>query len=376
MEAGFSTERPNTLESKCPPNVLTPCFPLSPAPLNRRRSQTSSPLPRSVTMSDQDIRSMDDDRFPEPDIICPHSDLFLVVGPNKQPIGVDARSLRRVSKVFEAMFRPPWLESTKLSENRISPLELALPEDDFRAMNVICCIIHHRNDLVPADLLARDILKIAIVADKYDMLAALKFAAAGWLKTAPQSDTSEADSEAILSMGNLLAAAFLFREAEQFRDLSVQLMFNYGGSYREIAKSSLIVDVLGAEVPGKMSSEDTTTCNYTAPIPETFPHHTTPCPSANGYCRSNVGGTTNSNQGRDSPVPRQPPDVVCPLSIWVSESQAVQAYPVVHLVGPGTAAGEARSFSDPGCREWQASSRRVYKRSNHSWILCRSEMQG
>lgn len=68
-------------------------------------------------MSDQDIRSMDDDRFPEPDIICPHSDLFLVVGPNKQPIGVDARSLRRVSKVFEAMFRPPWLESTKLSEN-------------------------------------------------------------------------------------------------------------------------------------------------------------------------------------------------------------------------------------------------------------------
>lgn len=57
---------------------------------------------------------------------------------------------------------------------------------------------------------------------------------------------------------------------------------------------------------------------------------------------------TNSNQGRDSPVPRQPPDVVCPLSIWVSESQAVQAYPVVHLVRPGTAAGEARSCSDPG----------------------------
>lgn len=48
------------------------------------------------------------------------------------------------------------------------------------------------------------------------MLAALKFAAAGWLKTTPQSNNSEADSEAILSMGSLLAAAFLFREAEQF----------------------------------------------------------------------------------------------------------------------------------------------------------------
>lgn len=64
-------------------------------------------------MSDQDIQSMDDDPFSEPDILCPHSDLFLLVGPNKQPIGVDARSLRRVSKVFEAMFRPPWLESIK-----------------------------------------------------------------------------------------------------------------------------------------------------------------------------------------------------------------------------------------------------------------------
>lgn len=213
---------------------------------------------------------MDDDRFPEPDILCPHSDLFLVVGPNKQPIGVDARSLRRVSKVFEAMFRPPWLESTKLSENRISPPELALPEDDFRAMNVICCIIHHRNDLVPADLLARDILKIAIVADKYDMLAALKFAAAGWLKTTPQSDTSEADSEAILSMNSLLAAAFLFREAEQFRDLSVQLMFNYGGSYREIAKSSLIVDVLGAEVPGRCQAKILPPAILLPPFPRPF----------------------------------------------------------------------------------------------------------
>lgn len=221
-------------------------------------------------MSDQDIRSMDDDRFPEPDILCPHSDLFLVVGPNKQPIGFDARSLRRVSKVFEAMFRPPWLESTKLSENRISPPEMALPEDDFRAMNVICCIIHHRNDLVPADLLARDILKIAIVADKYDMLAALMFAAAGWLKTTPQSDTSEADSEAILSMGSLLAAAFLFREAEQFRDLSVQLMFNYGGSYREIAKSSLIVDVLGAEVPGRCQVKILPPAILLPPFPRPF----------------------------------------------------------------------------------------------------------
>lgn len=199
-------------------------------------------------MSDQDIHSTDDNPFPEPDILCPHSDLFLVVGPNKQPIGVDARTLRRVSNVFEAMFKPPWLESTKLAENRISPPELVLPEDDFRAMNVICCIIHHRNDLVPSDISASDILQVAIVADKYDMLTALKYPAAEWLKQKPKPKTAEA--EAILFMGNLLAAAFLFREPVEFGRLSLELLFNYSGSYREVGKTSVLVDILGSELPG------------------------------------------------------------------------------------------------------------------------------
>lgn len=179
-------------------------------------------------MSDQDIHSMDDNHFSEPDILCSHSDLFLLVGPDKLPIGVDARTLRRVSNVFEAMFKPPWLESTKLAENRISPPELVLPEDDFRAMNVICCIIHHRNDLVPSDISASDILQVAIVADKYDMLTALKYATAEWLKKRPKPKTAEA--EAILFMGHLLAAAFLFHEPEHFLRLSLEMLFNFSGS--------------------------------------------------------------------------------------------------------------------------------------------------
>lgn len=199
-------------------------------------------------MSDQDIHSMDDNHFSEPDILCSHSDLFLLVGPDKLPIGVDARTLRRVSNVFEAMFKPPWLESTKLAENRISPPELVLPEDDFRAMNVICCIIHHRNDLVPSDISASDILQVAIVADKYDMLTALKYATAEWLKKRPKPKTAEA--EAILFMGHLLAAAFLFHEPEHFLRLSLEMLFNFSGSYRGIGKTPLLVDILGSEISG------------------------------------------------------------------------------------------------------------------------------
>lgn len=238
-------------------------------------------------MSDQDIQSMDDDPFSEPNILCPHPDLFLLVGPNKLPIGVDARSLRRVSKVFEAMFRPPWLESTKLSENRISPPELALPEDDFRAMNVICCIIHHRNDLVPSEISASDILQVAIVADKYDMLTALKYAAGAWLKMRPDAGTPEAES--ILFMGNLLAAAYLFRDPEQFQAIALRLMFDYFGTYREVARNPRIVEVLGPEAPGKRYNHlPTIKLVIELQLLMNYARH------------SDAGGAKNSHQGRTS----------------------------------------------------------------------------
>jgi len=197
-------------------------------------------------MSDQDIPNVvDNDPFKK---ICDDPDVILVVGPDKVPIGVDSRCLRRASKVFNAMFKPPWMESTKLSNDPDSPTDLALPEDDAQAMHHVCCIIHHRNDLVPADFSAGEILQIAVVVDKYDMLTALKYAASWWLELCPEVETPEAD--AILSMARLLAAAYLFRDPEQFRRLSLDLLFNYSGSYREIGKNSLLADILGSEIPG------------------------------------------------------------------------------------------------------------------------------
>ncbi|KAK0747105.1 btb/poz-like protein [Schizothecium vesticola] len=198
-------------------------------------------------MSDQDIPAVvDNDPFEK---ICDDPDVILVVGPNKVPIGVDTRCLRRGSKVFNAMFKPPWMESTRLSNDPDSPTDLALPEDDAQAMHHVCCIIHHRNDLVPAVFSASDILQIAVVVDKYDMLTALKYAAGGWLETRPEAETPEA--EAILSMGNLLAAAYLFRDPKQFRSIAFQLMFGYSGTYRELRRTLSLSAFLAPRSPGK-----------------------------------------------------------------------------------------------------------------------------
>lgn len=289
---------------------------------------------------------MDDDPFSESDILCPHSDLFLLVGPNKLPIGVDARSLRRVSKVFEAMFKPPWLESTKLSENRISPPELALPEDDFRAMIVICCIIHHRNDLVPSDISASDILQVAIVADKYDMLTAFKYAAAAWLKMRPEAGTPEAES--ILFMGNLLAAAYLFRDPEQFQAIAFRLIFDYFGTYREVARNPRIVEVLGPEAPGKRYNHLVTyhkTC-YVIEMQLLM-----------NYARhSDAGGAKNSHQGRTSSATPRRCEKDLRGCLWrlrvreTSESAVHVPFVLLHANGPRSQHYQRSDWLGPGLK--------------------------
>lgn len=87
-------------------------------------------------------------------------------------------TLRTASKVFDAIFGPNWNEGQNLSEDR--PKSVELGDDDFGAMHTIK--IHHQNDLLTPSLDPADILRVAIVVDKYDLSVAMKFALAQWLK--------------------------------------------------------------------------------------------------------------------------------------------------------------------------------------------------
>lgn len=55
--------------------------------------------------------------------------------------------------------------------------KFSLPDDDPTALTTICAVLHHRNDLVPSVFSGKDILRVAIVADKYDYLSAIHYAA-------------------------------------------------------------------------------------------------------------------------------------------------------------------------------------------------------
>jgi hypothetical protein len=155
--------------------------------------------------------------------VSPDGDVVLVVGPRKVRLRIQSQCLRCASKVFSAMFRPHWNEGQGLSKE--SPQEVPLVEDDADALRTICCVIHHRNDDVAQSLTPKEVLQIAIEADKYDLNTSLKFARVQWLK--PR------DSPERVDMGYFLAAAFLFGDMNMFVAHTLALILNYKGSYLE-----------------------------------------------------------------------------------------------------------------------------------------------
>jgi hypothetical protein len=110
---------------------------------------------------------------PVPDI-SPDGDVVLVVGSRNVRLRIQSQCLRCASKVFGAMFGPHWSEGQGFSKE--SPREVPLVEDDADALRTICCVLHHRNDDVPQSLTPKEVLQIAIEADKYGLNITLKYA--------------------------------------------------------------------------------------------------------------------------------------------------------------------------------------------------------
>lgn len=153
--------------------------------------------------------------------IAPDGDLILIVGPEEAKLLVHSMLLRAVSRVFSVMFRPDWKEGQDLLD-RDGPTELPLPEDNAAALKIICCIIHHRNREIPQTLAAGDILAVAVTADKYDCLHALRFASESWLRPS----TGESSNLMLLT-----AAAYLFQNAQAFKEITRALILDYDGPY-------------------------------------------------------------------------------------------------------------------------------------------------
>ena len=153
--------------------------------------------------------------------IAAGGDVILVVGPEKVKLRVQSLFLKAASKPFSVMLGPDWKEG----HNMLSPdglVEVQLPADNSTALMLLCAIIHHRNEMVPQTLAAVEVLRTAVVADKYDCLDAAKFAGECWL----QHRGNEAGDLMLLA-----AAAYLFQNAQAFNEVTKTLILNHGGPY-------------------------------------------------------------------------------------------------------------------------------------------------
>jgi hypothetical protein len=153
--------------------------------------------------------------------IAVDGDVILVVRPEKVKLRVHSLFLKAASKPFFAMFGPDWKEGHNMLDQD-GPVELQLPEDNADALKLICAIIHHQNNKVPQTLTAGDVLGVAVTADKYDCVDALKFASGNWLRPG-KNEASD--------LMRLAAAAYLFQNAQAFKEITRALILNHDGPY-------------------------------------------------------------------------------------------------------------------------------------------------
>lgn len=168
--------------------------------------------------------------------IATDGDIVLVVGPENVRLRVRSLNMKATSEPFSAMLGSSWKEGRDLLED--GSVEVPLPDDNAMAMVYICAIIHHRNRMLPSTITPKVILEIAVTADKYDFVDALRFASESWL----HFRSIEADG-----LMNLAAAAYAFRNAQAFRDFTKALILDYGGSYLSLSTEN-IKSVMGWKV--------------------------------------------------------------------------------------------------------------------------------
>ena len=100
--------------------------------------------------------------------------------------------------------------------------QLRLPDDNTQSMKLMFSILHQRHDLVPAATPPQELACVARLADKYNCVSALKYAAAFYNHAL--TDTQIADSPV-----NTIKAAYIFNDAAQFAkatDLAVTQCFS------------------------------------------------------------------------------------------------------------------------------------------------------
>lgn len=160
--------------------------------------------------------------------IAPQGDVIPFIGNQGTRLRIHSLFLRFASPVFAAMFGPYFDEGQDLESTATK--EVAMSEDDARAVLIVCVILHHHTDRLPKNLASETVFQVAKTADKYDCLKALHFA-----------------SQELLSRGcagarpsaYMMAAAYLFKDSTGYEYYARQLLECHDSPFSEIIKGDM-----------------------------------------------------------------------------------------------------------------------------------------
>ncbi|MCJ1473764.1 hypothetical protein MMC13_002415 [Lambiella insularis] len=96
--------------------------------------------------------------------IALNGDVYLIL--DGAQLRVYSQVLRCASKVWAAMFSPPFSEGTTISQGK--PLYLPLPDDDTEAMTTMCNVLHHKYKFDMPTPTTELFETLAVASDKYD----------------------------------------------------------------------------------------------------------------------------------------------------------------------------------------------------------------
>ncbi|KAF5500551.1 hypothetical protein CGCS363_v006529 [Colletotrichum siamense] len=154
--------------------------------------------------------------------IAPDGDVIMVIGPKGKEFRLHSQILKAASKVFKAMLGPNFAEGQQLVNNRShsDPVRINLPEDDAYSMGILFELVHYRHDVL-SDADGVTLFDVALAADKYDLIRAVKYPITEAMDGILFTDEERCEEE---SMWKLAIAASIFNYDPSFKKATQALV--------------------------------------------------------------------------------------------------------------------------------------------------------
>jgi hypothetical protein len=137
------------------------------------------------------------------------ADLTLIVGSDRVRFQVSSSVIRLSSPVWNAMLTGPYIESN-LSK-------IPFPEDSPSAFLIILQILHYKFNSLPKEMTLQQIIELAQICDKYDLVSIVGPWLPAWTSPYPKGMNLK---EWLIGNENWLYVAWVFGYEDDFKKLT------------------------------------------------------------------------------------------------------------------------------------------------------------